>query len=55
MHNALTNNIRTPQTPTLHNNPAEATITVHHQNGPVGGIPIDEPLPPGFVKIISYF
>lgn len=50
VHNALTNNIRTSQTPLLHNNPAEGMITVHHQNGPVT-LPIEEPLPAGYVKI----
>lgn len=50
VNNALTNNIRTSQTPPAHNNPAEGTITVHHQNGPVT-LPIDEPLPVGCVKI----
>jgi len=52
VNNALTNNIRTSQTPPSHNNSAEGTITVHHQNGPVT-LPIEEPLPAGFVKIIN--
>lgn len=54
VHNALANNIRTSQTPTLHNNPAEGMITIHHQNGPVT-LPIEEPLPAGYVQMISYF
>lgn len=49
-HNASTNNIRTSQTPTLHNNSAEGMITVHHQNGPVT-LPLEDPLPVGYVKI----
>jgi len=50
VNNALTNNIRTSQTPPSHNNSAEGTITVHHQNGPVT-LPIEEALPVGFVKL----
>lgn len=46
----LANNIRAPQTPVIHNNPAESAITVHNQNGPVT-LPIDEPLPAGYAKI----
>lgn len=34
-------------------NPADGTITVHHQNGPVT-LPIEEPLPSGYLKIICY-
>jgi len=50
VNNALTNNTRTSQTPPSHNTSTEGTVTVHHQNGPVT-LPIEEPLPVGFVKI----
>lgn len=56
MNNALThNNIRHSQTPTVHS--AEtSTITVHHQSGPVSvTLPIEEPLPAGYMNIIFYF
>jgi len=48
------NNIRPPQTPAVQNNPAESAVTVHHQNGPVQ-LPIDEPLPSGYVKLNFIF
>lgn len=51
----LTTNARAPQTPAVHSNPTEGTVsTVHHQNGPVT-IPIDEPLPSGYLQLIFYF
>lgn len=50
-NNALTNNTRSPPTPAVHSSPAEGTITIHHQNGPVT-LPIDDPLPAGYVNII---
>ncbi|XP_025424059.1 E3 ubiquitin-protein ligase Su(dx) isoform X1 [Sipha flava] len=50
-NNALTNNIltnnRSPPTSAVQSSPAEGTITIHHQNGPVT-LPIDEPLPAGW-------
>lgn len=58
-HNALTHNsIRNVQTSTSHS--AEtSTITVHHQIGPPINvtlpIPIEEPLPAGYVQIVCWF
>lgn len=59
MNNALTHNsIRNLQTSTSHS--AEtSTITVHHQNGPPVSvtlpIPIEEPLPAGYVQRVGCF
>lgn len=50
VNNMSVNNIRAPQTPTVHNNQVEGTVTVHHQNGP-GTVPIEEDLPSGYVKL----
>lgn len=56
-NNSFTHNAQTPTImQTTHSNPnqADGTITVHHQNGPVT-LPIEEPLPTGYVKMIYIY
>lgn len=52
LRNALTNNNRAPQTPTVHNNPVDGAFTVitAHQNNVISLPPIEDDLPDGYVN-----